>query len=177
MNYFPSAEDNLLTRAPNFASASSMIADALRQIDQGEQPEIGATHFAPKAGGIESRAGRVERLGLLVQPLALRASRRLRRVPWRHTWIIALAVLLLILAFCGIFHERRTIRHVSGTTAGLRQGYPAGRGTAMDHYAMPDAHLDKRVVPRSFDPPVVYLPTASMASGWSQIIWVLGNFW
>jgi type VI protein secretion system component VasF len=34
-----------------------------------------------------------------------RASRRLRRVPWRHVWIVGLAALLLILALFGLFPQ------------------------------------------------------------------------
>jgi hypothetical protein len=37
--------------------------------------------------------------------LVLRASRRLRRVPWRHVWVVALAALLPILALFGLFQQ------------------------------------------------------------------------
>jgi len=47
------------------------------------------------------QTARIGRPGLL----ARRAARRLRRVPWRHAWIVALAVLLLILALFGLFRQ------------------------------------------------------------------------
>jgi hypothetical protein len=38
-------------------------------------------------------------------PVFRSASRRLRQVPWRHVWVVALAALLLILALCGLFQQ------------------------------------------------------------------------
>jgi len=51
------------------------------------------------------RAGRLRRCERLLRLLARRAARRLRRVPWRHAWIIALTALLLILALFGLFRR------------------------------------------------------------------------
>ncbi len=38
-------------------------------------------------------------------PALRSASRRLREVPWRHVWVVALAALLLILALFGLFQQ------------------------------------------------------------------------
>lgn len=53
-------------------------------------------------------------------------------MPWRHLWIIALAVLLLILALFGLFRvERGTLTRRPGPLqARLADGRPASDGRA-----------------------------------------------
>lgn len=48
---------------------------------------------------------RVVRLEPPSRLLARRALQRLRRVPWQHVWIVALAAALLLFALFGFFRE------------------------------------------------------------------------
>jgi hypothetical protein len=85
---------------------SVLNIDDIGEIDYDKEQEPSGTVL--RHGNIrtaEPRAGRVERLQRLARLLALRTSQWFRRMPWQCVWIIALAILLLILTLFCILHK------------------------------------------------------------------------